>query len=233
MLASCAGFAGIAGQNAYVLPATPSSTHLLPTARASALRLVLSISASWGNAGYVIKNRERAEKVLASVQDILTKDEVLALVKAAITGAFAGNDDHHTLMGFRLWPNRTLPSWASDPRFSHVLASVQSSRMTRAGDDKGIAVQQRLKQADSLEQVVELTCDALVSKISNLLSIAEENIDRKRPVVAYGLGSLVAVELRNWITLDLEANVPLMELMNSPSIGNLAGKIAATSRLVD
>ena len=110
---------------------------------------------------------------------------------------------------------------------------MQSSTVRGAEDDKGIAVQQRLKQADSLEQVVELICDALVLKISNLLTITEENMDRKKPVVAYGLDSLVAVELRNWITLDLEANVPLMELMNSPSIENLAGKIATKSRLVD
>ena len=70
-------------------------------------------------------------------------------------------------------------------------------------------------------------------KISNLLTITEDNMDRKNPVVAYGLDSLVAVELRNWITLHLEANAPLMELMNSPSIENLAGKIATKSRLVE
>ena len=52
-------------------------------------------------------------------------------------------------------------------------------------------------------------------------------------MVAYGLDSLAAVELRNWIALDLETNVPLMELMNSPSVENLAGKIATKSRLID
>ena len=63
--------------------------------------------------------------------------------------------------------------------------------------------------------------------------IAVEDLDVKKPVVAYGLDSLVAGELRNWITSDLNAIVPLMELMNSPSIESLAGKIATMSKLVD
>lgn len=63
--------------------------------------------------------------------------------------------------------------------------------------------------------------------------IALEDIDAKKPLVAYGLDSLVAVELKNWISRDLEANTPLMELMNSPSIEVLAGKIAEKSKLVE
>ena len=110
---------------------------------------------------------------------------------------------------------------------------MQSSTVTGVGEDRGIAVQQPFKQADSLEQAVELICDALVLKIANLLTVMIEDVDRMKPVVAYGLDSLVAVELRNWITLELEANVPLMEPMNSPSIESLADEIATKSRLID
>ena len=232
MLASCAGFTATAGQTAYAASNTFLDAFVSYRRDLGLAACAIDIGLV-GNVGYMIENSERTEEISAAVQDRLTEDELLALVKAAITGEFAGNYDHQTLTGIRLWSDKTLPPYASDPKFSHILASVQSSTVTGAKDDRGTAVQQRLRQADSQEQVVELICDALVLKISNLLSITEENVDRKKPVVAYGLDSLVAVELRNWITLDLEANVPLMELMNSPSIEHLAGKIAAKSRVVD
>ena len=72
----------------------------------------------------------------------------------------------------------------------------------------------------------------LVPKLSSLLMMPREDVDVRKPLVAYGLDSLVAVELRNWISRELEANIPLMELMNNPSIEALAAKIAERSKLV-
>ena len=115
--------------------------------------------------GYVFENTQREKDVLASAQDILTEAEFLTLVKADITGEFIGNHDEQTLTGFRLWPDRPLPTFASDPKFLHVLASVQPGLTARGEDEKGITVQYRLKQADSLELAIELVCEALVQKI--------------------------------------------------------------------
>ena len=232
ILASCAGFIGTPGQSAYAASNTFLDAFVSYRRDIGLAACVIDIGLV-GNVGYMIENIKRSEEISAGSHDCLTEDELLALVKAGITGEFAGNDDHQTLTGLKLWPDKPLPQWALDPKFSHILASVQSSTVTGAEDKKDIAVHERLKQADSLEQVVELICDALILKISNLLTVTEDNVDRKKPVVAYGLDSLVAVELRNWITLDLEANVTLIDLMNSPSIENLAGKVAAKSRMVD
>lgn len=232
MLASGAGIAGSRGQAAYAA----SNTFLDAFA---SYRKGLGLPASAidigivESVGYIAENKQRWSEILATAHDRLTEDEILTLVKATVTGAFFGNDDQQTLTGTKLLPDKPLPLWASDPKFSHVLARVQSSTSTRARDDGGIGIQDQLKQADSQDLVVELLCQSLTQKLSNLLMIALEDVDTKKPIVAYGLDSLVAVELRNWITVDLSANVPLMELMSSPSIENLAGKIATRSKLVD
>jgi acyl carrier protein len=49
----------------------------------------------------------------------------------------------------------------------------------------------------------------------------------------YGLDSLVAVEIRNWISREMGAKVPLLTLLSSPSIERLADTIAKQSSLVD
>lgn len=232
MLASGSGIAGNRGQAAYAA----SNTFLdafasyrkglgLP-ACAIDIGIVESV-------GYVAENKDRQAEISVVAHDRLAEDELLTLVKAAVTGAFCGNEDQQTLTGFKLLPDKPLPLWAFEPRFSHLLAGVQSGTLTGAGDGGEIAVRHRLKQADSLKLAAEMICQALIQKLSNILMIAVEDMDAKKPVVAYGLDSLVAVELRNWITVDLETNVPLMELMSSPSIEHLAGRIAAKSRIVD
>ena len=60
-----------------------------------------------------------------------------------------------------------------------------------------------------------------------------DDIHLKKRITAYGLNSLVAVELRNSISKMLEASVPLMELMSSTSMEQLPIAIATKSELVD
>lgn len=51
--------------------------------------------------------------------------------------------------------------------------------------------------------------------------------------MSYGIDSLVAVELRNWMVSQLDTNVPLLELIYSGSILKLARTIATNSTLVN
>jgi hypothetical protein len=50
--------------------------------------------------------------------------------------------------------------------------------------------------------------------------------------VVYGLDSLVAIEIRNWITRELDASLQVLELLTSSSITALAGLILKKSKLV-
>ena len=233
MLGSIAGQIGSVGQSAY------AATNTFFNAFAS-YRKGLGLPAGVIDIGRVAKVGYIAEKTELEADtsfighDRLAEDELLALLKAHITGAFAGNEDQQTTTGLKLFSEKPLPPWALDPKFQNVLAKAQSDTSTVSGNDGDeIAVRDRLKQAESLGQATELICHALVRKLSNLLLIAMEDVDTKKPVVAYGLDSLVAVELRNWITTELDATVPLMELMNSPSMNALARKIATRSKSVD
>jgi len=50
---------------------------------------------------------------------------------------------------------------------------------------------------------------------------------------SYGLDSLVAVEMRNWVTQTMDVMIPIMELLGKGSIEELADKFARESRLLD
>lgn len=241
MLASSSGITGPRGQTAYAASNTfldSFASHL----RHHGSRPVRATAIDIGivsDVGYVAEKVERQAAVLAP--DRLSEPELLALVKGAITGAYEGDglQPQQTSTGLKLLPDEPLPLFSSDPMFAHLVAAVQadaSGKETAAGDEErlaGQALRSLLKSVTGLDEAVGAVSRALVGKLCSLLMIGKEDVDVGKPLVAYGLDSLVAVELRNWITVDLEATISLMELMNSPSINALAGKIAGKSRLVD
>lgn len=73
---------------------------------------------------------------------------------------------------------------------------------------------------------------ALIHKVSGISMTPEDELRPEKPLEAYGLDSLVAVEIRNWISGELEAEVPLLELTGSSSLNALVGVIAGNSKLV-
>ena len=60
-----------------------------------------------------------------------------------------------------------------------------------------------------------------------------EDISESRPMSEFGMDSLVAVEMRNWLLREMDATVPILELLANNPLKSLAMKIARRSRLVD
>lgn len=233
MLASVSGIIGNAGQSAYA-----ASNTFLDSFAAYRNRLGLPASTIdigvVESVGYAAENMERKPEIAAAAHDRLSEAELLAVIKAAITKPIPACTFQQTVTGLKLQPGKKIPGWATDPKFAHVLHDHQAmAAIVEQSGDNANTTRQLLKQADTLQSVIQVAWKAVAQRLSSLLMISAEEVDVKKPVVAYGLDSLAAVELRNWITNDLEANVPLIELMNSSSIEHLSGKIVSKSRLVD
>ena len=90
-----------------------------------------------------------------------------------------------------------------------------------------------LKSADSFPAAQKTISGRLKTKLCSLIMIQEEDLDPTKPIVTYGLDSLVGVELRNWIAKEAGARIQLLELMSSKSWGALVELIASRSTLVD
>lgn len=59
-----------------------------------------------------------------------------------------------------------------------------------------------------------------------------DDMDPLKPIVAYGLDSLVAIEIRNWIARELEATLQIVEILASQSLVSLTTLILAKSTMV-
>ncbi|KAK8039588.1 polyketide synthase PKS2 [Apiospora rasikravindrae] len=100
-----------------------------------------------------------------------------------------------------------------------------------AGDEGGVSVSNALKFADSLDAAAELVQDALVKRLGRVMTIPIEDIDAGKPIHAYGVDSLVAMEFRNYIGSDCGCEIAVLDIMGNKSIQVLSRDIANDSRL--
>ncbi|KAI1812804.1 polyketide synthase [Poronia punctata] len=84
-----------------------------------------------------------------------------------------------------------------------------------------------------LEAVVSFITKAIISQLTTLISIDPSHVDAYHgSIINLGLDSLVAIELRNWITREFDASLQSSEIITDQPIRFLAQKVASRSRVV-
>lgn len=165
----------------------------------------------------------------------LNEADVLALIKLAVTGQIDKYADHQCTIGLSFEnynPEHPAFYWATDARFSHLRRGAGATEGSDS-EGSGITPKQALKKARSLKDAIRVASDGLVGKLSGVLIIPADEISTEKPVVALGLDSLIAVEVRSWIAREMDATVSTMELMTSSSIKGLAEMIVTRSKLCE
>ncbi|KAL4796963.1 phenolpthiocerol synthesis polyketide synthase ppsB [Aspergillus venezuelensis] len=129
------------------------------------------------------------------------------------------------------------PEHYSDPRFSplNILSLDYSSSSTdpTSAQSPLSSTSTRLATASTLPEATSIITDALVHKTAEILQMPLSEVDPRKPMYRYGVDSLVALEVRNWISRDLMANMALLEILAAEPMGVFAGRIAGKSRLVN
>ena len=135
----------------------------------------------------------KASGTSLSTYDPLAGAHLLAGIEAA---GLRDLDKTHPLEG--------MP-WHLDRRFSHLikatknLEEVQSDKTAKADiSETGFTVSERM-----------------LKKLSQLLYVAENDIDMTIPIRTYGIDSMVAAELRNWLFATYATDVSLFDLLDA------------------
>ncbi|KAI8964847.1 hypothetical protein F5Y11DRAFT_57289 [Daldinia sp. FL1419] len=115
--------------------------------------------------------------------------------------------------------------------FSFVVGSGSGADSTGtssqlAPDQQAAALFSQAKDSDERIQVVLKT---LASKLARAMSIAPEDVEPSKPLSAYGVDSLMAVQVRNWINREFSSPVGVFEIMGGVSIAGIAETVVAKS----
>ncbi|KAF2180125.1 hypothetical protein K469DRAFT_640404, partial [Zopfia rhizophila CBS 207.26] len=113
------------------------------------------------------------------------------------------------------------PRWHSDAKFSHLLQAMldqlSSSQQPYQAEVVASAMTTSVDAAicsSNLQLATSITTNAIIERTAGLLMIPVESIEAGMSVAEYGVDSLIAVELRNWVALMFETSIPLLKLLD-------------------
>lgn len=247
MLSSSAGIVGSRGQgnysagNAYQDALAHYRVSMNLPAASIDLGMILGV-------GYVAESSSETNKTQqTSVVDNLKslglvgirEEEFLSILAAAITsfGKTNTNIPCQVITGIStggmMRQNGVLedPYWFTDARFSH-LKLMDTRTSFKESDSTGPPLQRLLSETTSIAAAATIICDAIAARLAKSMRVPLEDLDPSKPVNAYGVDSLIAVELRNFIFREIKADMSIFDILSSIPLATLSSKIAASSTLV-
>ncbi|KUI60991.1 Lovastatin diketide synthase LovF [Cytospora mali] len=225
MLSSAAGIVGNRGQAAYAAANTFLDSFARYRQRLGLPAAAIDLTAV-EDVGYLADSGAgRQDEVLKNLGgESMGEAEVLALIATAIKNPTEFPD--HCLTGVKLGedPER-LPYYASDAKFEHLRNTVLSRSTGGTVAAAQVSIDASLSAAKTDEEKANIVITGLAGKLAAILMISSDDLDVGTPITKYGLDSLNAIELRNWITKELGVNLQVLQLLTSGSLTNLASVI--------
>lgn len=123
---------------------------------------------------------------------------------------------------FRARGAQPLP-WLSQPLFAGfdvVLPDAADSVRKTSGAMKEDHARM-FRQAEKPERL-SIVAEAMKYKMARTISVEPSDIDPEKSLAAYGIDSLMAVELRNWLGKDFRANLTVFEIMGATNVDVVA-----------
>ncbi|KAI1205736.1 reducing type I polyketide synthase [Annulohypoxylon truncatum] len=193
--------------------------------------------------GFVAEDKSVADRLLGSghfrpleetdlwqLMDYAVRVPVRSVRTAQVIAGIAGSAVRNQ--------NTTAP-WTRELRFAKLASDdeelngsslAETSDPTKARGSAAANLKQRLAGTQSTEEVAELIEQAVINKVADMFVVPEEDIEATQPLSKYGVDSLVAVELRNWLVPATQCEISIFDLLGAKSLRDLAQNIARISQ---
>ncbi|KAL9616313.1 MAG: hypothetical protein Q9160_008808 [Pyrenula sp. 1 TL-2023] len=230
MLSSTSGIVGNASQAAYAAASTFLDTFARYRRKLGLAATTLDLGVI-SDVGYVAKNQNLAKTLKRQGFQATSRHNLMALVQTALMKSHRPAPYSQIITGLGTWNDSSLGAFAA-PMFSHFRRAALRSGLRRGGESAKSRIRDSLRDVKTLAEARDMICTAVTAKVSSLSMISVEDIHYNKPITDFGMDSLVAVELRNWLFKELDATMTILELLANVSFSSLLLKITKRSSLV-
>lgn len=237
MLSSISGIVGGIGQANYAAGNTYEDA--LAAYRVNRGEKAVSLDLGWVETVGILAENESLQKGLVSASCLMpiSEKDLLALLEHYCdpTLPFPTPSSCQTIVGLATpsairAQGANIPPFMQRPTYSamHQMDLIQSSS---TGPEEVVTSYAALfAGANSLFEAGAIVAQGLTRKLSKALSMPAEDVDTSKPLHAYGVDSLLAVELRNWFGKEMNADIPIFQIMGDASIAAVGITVAGKSR---
>ncbi|KAI1772031.1 putative polyketide synthase [Hypoxylon cercidicola] len=109
-------------------------------------------------------------------------------------------------------------AWMNEPMFGNLLqmgatesGNSDDTQKEETGNDAALLAQ--VKATAPVTEAAVIVAMGLARKLTKILSLKEGSLDVNRPLHVYGVDSLLAVELRNWIQRTTKVDIAAFEIL--------------------
>ena len=155
----------------------------------------------------------------------LEETEVLALVDSAIRNPCRTPRTAQLVTGIT---GTTVGT--AEPRFAGLRRPAGTTPSTSPGitwgsNQREPSLHEQMTLAPSPSEAIILVECAIINKVAEMFVVPPADIDPTLSLATYGVDSLVAVELRNWLVPRARIEMSVFELLGSKSVRELAGRV--------
>ncbi|PQE18811.1 polyketide synthase protein [Rutstroemia sp. NJR-2017a WRK4] len=241
MLSSACGILGQVGQANYAA----GNTYQDALARYRVSQSEHGISIDLGAMmleGYVSENEEVSKRLLESGYfHPLTQDNLFALLEHCCDPSVKlTQTDSQIIFGLARPTAMSTEEILTESRIASPLFrsmhtqdtnSNSSSQFPASSSPEINDFKQNFISAPSIAEAGAIVTTELVKKLSrNLPSMSSGKVDLWQPMMAYGVDSLLSVELRSWFAREFAADVGIFETMNGATFSSIGLTVARNSR---
>jgi acyl carrier protein len=185
--------------------------------------------------GFVAENQRIMDHLMGlSLFSPISQDELFALFDLYCNPSTKLVDpvQCQVTMGLELAQNQRTKGWdvsvvLKQPLFRQLQETVLSGTSISNTKEQDQDLKAQITGATSLADAAATISEALRSKISRVLGIGQDQITLDSRVESYGVDSLVAVELRNWLAKEVDADIAIFELLGAATFSTV-GMVAAS-----
>lgn len=122
------------------------------------------------------------------------------------------------------------PYWSRTALWSHLhLVDMPLPNLATTSTNTQKDMKMILTAAPDFDAAREIVCTGLMQMLAKAMNMLFEEMDRHKPPTTYGVDSLVAVGVRNWVFTNCGVNVSVFEVLSDKTVGELSSVIAERS----